>query len=279
MPLWLFGYSFVNERSVKMKNRNNIILSTKDLSIGYRSRKEKLVIASGLDLGLYQGEMVSLMGINGIGKSTLLRTLTGVQKEISGKILIQGKELRSMQPNEIAKKISVVLTERIPSNNLTVYELIALGRQPYTNWLGSLSVKDKEQISFAIEQTGLENLLEKKCDSLSDGQLQRVMICRALAQNTEIIFLDEPTAHLDIQHKIEIFKILSNLAHQLGKSILISTHEIQFGVQMSDQLWLMTRDGILSGTPDEMIENNSINKIFDTGQIKFDKDYRQFRII
>lgn len=262
-----------------MKNRNNIILSTKDLSIGYRSRKEKLVIASGLDLGLYQGEMVSLMGINGIGKSTLLRTLTGVQKEISGKILIQGKELRSMQPNEIAKKISVVLTERIPSNNLTVYELIALGRQPYTNWLGSLSVKDKEQISFAIEQTGLENLLEKKCDSLSDGQLQRVMICRALAQNTEIIFLDEPTAHLDIQHKIEIFKILSNLAHQLGKSILISTHEIQFGVQMSDQLWLMTRDGILSGTPDEMIENNSINKIFDTGQIKFDKDYRQFRII
>jgi len=262
-----------------MAGRKDIILSTKDLSIGYRSRKEKLYIASGLNLELHQGEMVCLMGINGIGKSTLLRTITGVQKELSGEIFIQGKDLRSLEPNEIAKKISVVLTERIPSNNLTVYELIALGRQPYTNWLGSLSAKDKEQISFAIEQTGLENLLDKKCDTLSDGQLQRVMICRALAQNTEIIFLDEPTAHLDIQHKIEIFKILANLAHQLGKSILISTHEIQFGVQMSDKLWLMTREGIIAGTPDEMIQSNNINKIFDTDQIRFDKDYKQFRII
>lgn len=262
-----------------MAEKRTNILSTKDLSIGYRLRSEKLVIASDLDLELHRGELVCLMGINGIGKSTLLRTITGVQKEISGKILIQDKDLKTLSPNEIAKKISVVLTERIPSSNLTVYELIALGRQPYTNWLGSLSAEDKEQINFAVEQTGLEDLLNKKCDALSDGQLQRVMICRALAQNTEIIFLDEPTAHLDIQHKIEIFKILANLAHQLGKSILISTHEIQFGLQMSDKLWLMTRDGILSGTPDEMIQSNNINKIFDTDQIRFDKDYKQFRII
>jgi iron complex transport system ATP-binding protein len=262
-----------------MAEKKDIVLSTKDLSIGYRSRTENNIIATDLNLNLYRGEMVSLMGINGIGKSTLLRTITGVQKELSGKILIQDKDLKHLPPNEIAKKISVVLTERIPSNNLTVYELIALGRQPYTNWLGSLSGKDKEQISFAIEQTGLKDLLNKRCDALSDGQLQRVMICRALAQNTEIIFLDEPTAHLDIQHKIEIFKILAELAHKLGKSILISTHEIQFGLQMSDKLWLMTRDGILSGTPDEMIQSNNINKIFDTDQIKFDKDYRQFRII
>ncbi len=259
-------------------NQNIKILQTKDLSIGYQTKKGKLVLTNNLNLSLIEGELVCLMGKNGIGKSTLLRTLTKVQDELSGKILIKNKVLQHYKPEELAKTISVVLTERIPQNNLTVYELIALGRQPYTNWIGTLSKADKAQINFAIKQTGLEDLIDKRCDELSDGQMQRVMICRALSQNTDIIILDEPTAHLDIQHKIEMFKLLESLAHNLQKTILISTHEIQFGIQMADKLWLMTDKGILQGTPKYLIENDQINDLFDTNYVHFDKDSMQFEI-
>ncbi|MEN8125477.1 MAG: ABC transporter ATP-binding protein [Bacteroidota bacterium] len=259
-------------------DQNNKILKTKDLSIGYQTKKEKLVLANNLNLSLTKGELVCLMGKNGIGKSTLLRTLTKVQNELSGEILILDKYLHQYKPDELAKIIGVVLTERIPQSNLTVYELIALGRQPYTNWIGTLSDRDKEQIKFSIIQTGLEDLVNKRCDELSDGQMQRVMICRALSQNTDIIILDEPTAHLDIQHKIEMFKLLKSLAHEIQKTILISTHEIQFGLQMADKLWLMTENGILQGAPKDLIENDQINQLFDTSYVHFDKNLMQFEI-
>ncbi|MEN8186668.1 MAG: ABC transporter ATP-binding protein [Bacteroidota bacterium] len=259
-------------------DKKNTILHSDDLTIGYHSKKQDLVLAKDLNLSLSQGELVCLMGKNGIGKSTLLRTITKVQEQLSGEVFIENDSLNSLNYNELARKISLVLTERIPSSNLTVYELIALGRQPYTNWIGTLTDKDKEQINFAIEQLGIEDLLSKKCDELSDGQLQRVMICRALSQNTDIIILDEPTAHLDIQHKIETFKILKNLAHNLNKSILISTHEIQLGLQTADKLWLMTRSGILEGSPEEMIKKDQINKLFDSKLVHFDKNSLQFSI-
>jgi iron complex transport system ATP-binding protein len=174
--------------------------------------------------------------------------------------------------------MSIVLTERIPPSNLTVYELIALGRQPYTNWLGTLTKDDREQIELAMKHTDLYDLMYKRSDELSDGQLQRVMICRALAQNTDLILLDEPTAHLDIQHKIETFQLLKNLAHQLQKSILISTHEIQLALQMGDILWLMTEKEVLSGKPKELIDNNNINQLFDSNTIYFDKEKSQFLV-
>jgi len=256
----------------------NHILSAKNLSIGYTSKKKKTVISSNLNLELHRGELVCLLGKNGIGKSTLLRTLTKVQQKISGEIRLQGQILESYTSNELAKQMSIVLTEKIPQSNLTVYELIALGRQPYTNWLGTLTMEDKNQIRLALDHTGLGDLLHKRSDELSDGQLQRVMICRALAQNTDIIILDEPTAHLDIQHKIETFQLLKDLAHQLNKSILISSHEIQLALQMGDVLWLMNEREILSGKPKTLIENNKINLLFDTDAIYFDKEKSQFLI-
>ena len=261
-----------------MKIKNNI-LETENLSIGYRSKKKTTVIAKDLNIKLYKGELVCLLGKNGIGKSTLLRTLTKVQPNLSGQITIENKNLKQIHLNELAKNISLVLTEKIPPSNLSVYELIALGRQPYTNWIGTLTKEDSKQINFAIEQMQLHNLIDHRCDELSDGQLQRVMICRALAQNTNIIILDEPTAHLDIQFKMETFQILKNLAKQLHKTILISTHEIQLALQMADTLWLMTNNDFIVGKPKTLIENNNINQLFDSNTIHFDKISNQFKII
>lgn len=259
--------------------RKNKILETKDLSIGYASKKQKNVIAQDLNLSLQKGDFVCLIGKNGIGKSTLLRTLTKVQPKLTGDIFIQNINLDKIVSNVLAKSISLVLTERIPPSNLTVYEVIALGRQPYTNWLGTLTEIDKKQVELAIEETHLENLINKRCDELSDGQLQRVMICRALAQNTDIIILDEPTAHLDIQHKIETFKLLQKLALKLHKTILVSTHEIQLALQMANFIWIMTDSDLISGKPKTIIESDQINLLFDSKSIFFDKKSNQFLTI
>ncbi len=260
------------------KNSNKSILKTTELSIGYTSGKHQTVVAKDLNVSLHKGELVCLLGKNGIGKSTLLRTLTKVQAKLSGKIFLKNELLENISPNDLAKNISLVLTEKIPPGNLTVYELIALGRQPYTNWLGNLTEEDKIKIDRAIEQTSLKSLLKERCDELSDGQLQRVMICRALAQDTDIIILDEPTAHLDIQHKIETFKLLQQLARQLDKTILISTHEVQLAIQLASHLWLMTDSGIISGNPLTLIENDQINQLFDSKSVIFDKKSNQFMV-
>jgi iron complex transport system ATP-binding protein len=255
---------------------SGIVLSTRDLSIGYQSKRELYEVASSINVSLKKGELACLVGKNGIGKSTLLRTLSKMQPKLNGDILLEGKSIDHFSGTELAKVISVVLTERIPASNLTVYELIALGRQPYTNWIGRLLEEDIQLIEEAIRESDLEKLVHNRCDRLSDGQLQRVMICRALAQHTELIILDEPTAHLDIQHKIETFKILKKIAHELNRAILISSHEIQLATQMADRLWLMTEDKIITGSPSELIASDKINLLFDSNSIYFDKESRQF---
>ncbi len=252
------------------------VLTTKDLSIGYGSKKEIKVIAKHMDLTLNKGELVCLVGKNGIGKSTLLRTLSKMQPRLDGNIFLEDKSIDLFSRNELAKIISLVLTERIPSSNLTVYELIALGRQPYTNWIGKLLEEDLKQIKEAMSQSHLTELMHERCDKLSDGQLQRAMICRALAQNTDLIILDEPTAHLDVQHKMETFKLLKKIAHELNRAILISTHEIQLATQIADELWLMTEEKIIAGTPSALIESDQINLLFDSDFMSFDKETKQF---
>ena len=201
-----------------------------------------------------------------------------MQEPLSGEVLLEGIPLHDLSRNELARKVALVLTEKIPETNLTIFELIALGRQPYTNWIGQLSETDKGRIEHALEAMQLSELAGKRCDQLSDGQLQRAMICRALAQDTPIILLDEPTAHLDVQHKMETFQLLRKLAHELDKSILVSTHEIQTAIQMADELWLMTRNGITVGSPMELIESGQINSLFDSDGIFFDKESMQFKL-
>ena len=258
--------------------KNRHILELSNLSIGYRSKKQRTIIAKDINVAADFGKLVSVLGRNGIGKSTLLRTIAKIQPKIEGDIILNNKNLSNYSSNKLAKKVSLVLTEQIPVGNLTVYELIALGRQPYTNWLGVLTTEDKKQINLAIEKLELENLLDSRCDELSDGQLQRVLICRAVAQDTDLIILDEPTAHLDVQNRMVTFKLLQQLAHELKKTVLISTHEVQLAIHLSDQLWLMTEEGLINGDPKTIVDNDIINKIFDPKIVHFDKKNKQFLV-
>lgn len=256
----------------------HIILELHNLSIGYASKGNQSPIYSDINIKLEKGTFVSMLGENGIGKSTLLRTISKIQAPLSGEIHLDHKPLASLNSNELAKKIALVLTEKLPESNLTVFELVALGRQPYTNWIGSLSPKDIEIVNKSLKLTSTEHLAQRKFYQLSDGQLQRVLIARALAQETEIIILDEPTAHLDIRHKLETFELLKYLALQLNKTVIISTHEIHTAIQHADELWLMTNDGCITGKTQQLVESKTIEKLFSHEGITFDQNSLQFSL-
>ena len=221
---------------------------------------------------------MGLVGANGIGKSTLLRTLTNVQKPLEGTIFINSKSLLEYEPVELAKQLSLVLTEPIASKNLSVFELVALGRQPYTNWVGNLSQVDMDIINKALQQANIEALKTKKCFELSDGQLQKVMIARALAQDTDLIILDEPTTHLDMYHKAYILKLLQKLAKENGKTILFSSHEIDLSIQLCDAMIVMAKDNVVSGQPCDLIEKGIFNSLFPEDLIVFDEKSGSFRV-
>jgi len=254
----------------------NHILKIENLSIGYVSKKKKTFVAQNINIQQEKGKLVCLLGKNGIGKSTLLRTISKMQQKLNGDIYIQNKEIDTFSALELSKLISTVLTEKIPPNNLTVYELIALGRQPYTNWIGTLTQEDKQKIDEAIEQTKLTEISTKRIDELSDGQYQKVMIARALAQDTEIILFDEPTAHLDIHHKLETFKLLQYLTQKLDKTIIISTHEVQLAIQKADILWLFLDNQLIYGETDKLIKNDNLQELFSSELVSFDKELKQF---
>jgi len=257
----------------------HIVLNTNNLSIGYIAKKKRTIVASEINIELHQGELIGLVGANGIGKSTLIRTLTRVQKPISGDILIKSKSIDGYSALELAKSMSLVLTEHSFSKNLTVFELIALGRQPYTNWIGNLSIDDKNIVQRVMQQTSIESLQHKKCYELSDGQLQKVMIARALAQDTSLIILDEPTTHLDMYHKAYILNLLKTLANTTNKTILFSSHEIDLAIQLCDKLIVMTDSEVIAGSPEELINNGSFNTLFPEDLIVFDNDSHSFKII
>lgn len=218
------------------------------------------------------------MGINGIGKSTLLRTLGRVQPALSGTILLNGIPLERYSNLKLASEISVVLTEGIASKNLTVSELVSLGRQPYTNWIGTLRQEDIRIIQSAMEMVGLNELQHKKCYELSDGQLQKVMIARALAQDTSIILMDEPTSHLDLYHKVQILKLLRHIAHETGKAILFTTHEIEIAIQLCDKMLILEGDHNTFGQPCELIQNKSFEALFPSDTITFDARSGSFKV-
>ncbi|GAA4900652.1 ABC transporter ATP-binding protein [Flaviramulus aquimarinus] len=261
-----------------LEKNKHIILKTNDLSIGYASKKAKTVVATNINIELKKGELVGLIGANGIGKSTLLRTLTQIQNPLRGSILLNEKNILDYNPIDLAKVMSLVLTEQITSKNLSVFELVALGRQPYTNWVGNLSGKDIKIVDNALNQTNLSDLKNKKCFELSDGQLQKVMIARALAQDTDLIILDEPTTHLDMYHKAYILKLLQRLAKETNKTILFSSHEIDLAIQLCDNLIVMTNDTVLSDEPCNLIENGVFETLFPKDLIGFDKKTGSFRV-
>jgi len=239
------------------------ILTTQNLSIGYSKKGKTDVIQSGLDLQLRAGELVCLIGPNGSGKSTLLRTLTGLQKPLEGKTLIDGKDIAFIKQHEKALKLALVLTERVDIENTTVYNLVSLGRHPHSDWWGNVTDQEDTIIREAITMVHMDHKMHQNINELSDGERQRAMIAKALAQDTAIIMLDEPTAHLDLPNRVEIMLLLHKLAHTTQKAILLSTHELDLALQAADRIWLISTDhGVECGVPEDMVFNGSFNRAF-----------------
>ena len=255
---------------------NEIILKFDSLAIGYRTKKEVKIISEDITIELQKSKLIALVGINGIGKSTLLKTITGIQKPIDGTVYLNKKNIADYSANDLAQQMSVVLTEHLPPSNLTVFELVALGRQPYTNWLGTLNSEDIDKVNEAIRLTQIEHLVQKKHFEISDGQLQKVLIARALAQDTPLIILDEPTTHLDLLHKFTLLQLLQKLTKDTQKCILFSTHDIDLAIQLCDEMIVMTPEKTVQSTPCELIENGTFNTIFHDKSIGFDKEKGKF---
>jgi iron complex transport system ATP-binding protein len=256
----------------------NIVLKTENLTIGYQSKKAQTIVASNIDIAIEKGKLITILGKNGIGKSTLLRTISKVQEPLNGSVFINKKNIKNYTNKELSSALSLVLTERLPESQITVFELVALGRQPYTNWIDKLSDLDLEKIYWAIEQTEIQHLKEKFFYELSDGQLQRVLIARALAQDTDIIILDEPTAHLDLHHTIKIFSLLKKLVDETSKTILMSSHEVNLCIQFANEIILFTDDKVHTGTPDQLIKQNAFDDLFPKDIVKFNRKLQQFII-
>lgn len=256
----------------------HIIFEARELSVGYPKKGGDSVIAEAINFSVKKGELVGLVGANGIGKSTLLRTLAGMQKALKGNILLNGKDLSEYSSFQLATQLSVVLTEAPASKNLSVLEMISLGRQPYTNWIGSLSEADKKAIDFALEATEATSLAHRKCFELSDGQMQRVAIARALAQDTPIIILDEPTTHLDIYHRAYVLKLLKKLASETKKTILFSTHEIDLAIQLTEKMLVMAKNETYFDEPCKLIEAGRFDALFPKETIDFDGKTGRFTI-
>ncbi len=256
------------------------LLKTKDLLVGYKAGSERQKCVAGpIDAEIHAGELICLLGPNGAGKSTLLRTVAGLQRSLNGIVELDGENVFKLRPDQIAKKISLVLTDSVRSANLDVYSLVSLGRYPYSGWLGTLSTEDKKIIQWAIESTHVEKFLNRKVSQLSDGECQKVMLARALAQNTPLIILDEPTAHLDLPSRIELMRLLHQLARKTNKGILISTHELDLALQVADKIWLLKKDGSLeAGSPEELVLNGTFESAFDKAGVMFDKTTGTFNI-
>ena len=248
------------------------ILHTANLSVGYKGR----TVLSSLNLNLNKGQLTCLLGPNGSGKSTLIRTLAGIQKPLLGMVTLQGKSLREVSPKTLAKQLSLVLTDRITPGNLTVYGLVSLGRFPYTTWMGSLTGEDKDVIQWALEITGTMQFANRHIGELSDGEKQKVMIARALAQQTDLIILDEPTAHLDSPNRIEIFHLLRELVSSGHRAILISTHDIDTAIANADKLWLVANQSISQGTPEDLVLDGRLEKAFTKEGLSFNYSLGRF---
>lgn len=246
------------------------VLSTQNLNIGYKTKNTTDIIQQELQLELQPGQLVCLIGPNGAGKSTLLRTLAGLQKPISGKVLIDNVDINKISQRNKALQIALVLTDRVSIDNATVEELVGFGRHPHSNWWGNKSEEDIQFIREAIEMVHLKHKTDRNINDLSDGERQRVMIAKALAQDTPVIMLDEPTAHLDLPNRVEILLLLHKLAHKTGKAILLSTHELDIALQAADCIWLMTKEnGVECGVPEDLVFNGSFSRAFESKSYYF----------
>ena len=256
-------------------------LSCAGLSIGYRQNaKLTTVVAKNLDLDLFHGEVVCLVGPNGAGKSTLLRTLTGLQHPIEGVVYVDGKDLKTLDIKARARRIGVVLTERINVGILPAFDLVSLGRHPHTDWTGRLTDEDISVVEWALEAVGASELSNRNVNELSDGELQKIMIARALAQEPTIIVLDEPTAFLDLPRRVEVMGLLKRLARSTDRAVLLSTHDLDLAIRASDRMWLMDSAGtVQSGAPEDLILQGGLEQVFASEGVAFDDEHGSFHLV
>ena len=249
---------------------NNETIRLSNLCIGYRSKNGTRVVAAGINATIRSGELTCLLGANGVGKSTLLRTLSAFQPKLDGEIMMRSQEISSFTDKELSRMIGVVLTEKPDIRNMTVRELVALGRSPYTGFWGTLHDDDWQVVDEAISIIRIEALQDRMIHTLSDGERQKVMIAKALAQQTPVIYLDEPTAFLDFPSKVEMMQLLRRLAREQQKTIFLSTHDFELALQVADTLWLMETDGLSVGTPREMADSGALARYVERPGITFD---------
>ena len=254
-----------------MNKNREITIHIDSLSIGYPDKSGTKIVADGICADIRGGELTCLLGANGVGKSTLLRTLSAFQPKLGGNIYIDGREIGDYTDKQLSRLISVVLTEKCDIRNMYVSELVGLGRSPYTGFWGTLSAEDREIVRQSIELVGIAHLDGRMVHTLSDGERQKVMIAKALAQQTPVIILDEPTAFLDFPSKVEMMQLLHRLSRQTGKTIFLSTHDLELALQIADKVWLMDRQsGVTVGTPEDLSLDGSLGSFFARKGLVFD---------
>lgn len=254
----------------------SIAVRLEDVTTGYASARERVEVSRGLTATLPAGRLTCLLGRNGAGKSTLLRTLAAFQRPLAGRIMLGDTDLAEYTPSGLARKIGVVLTDRIQARELTVGELVALGRAPYTDTWGRMDAADREAVSRAMEMAGVTRMASRRVSSLSDGERQRAMIAKALAQETPVILLDEPTAFLDYPAKVEMMMLLGRLAAEGGRTVMLSTHDVELALQTCDHVWLLDRErGLTEGSPAEI----DLGEAFGSPNLTYDRAERRFRVL
>ena len=222
--------------------------------------------------------MACLLGSNGVGKSTVLRTLAGFQPPLAGNVMLDGQDLSSLSAAERSKSVAVVLTERVEVPYMRVTDMVGMGRQPYTGFFGGLSKEDRRIVGEAIEMVGIESLADRTIDTLSDGERQKAMLAKALAQQTPVILLDEPTAFLDFHAKVATLRLMLRLAHETSKTILLSTHDVEMAIQLSDLLWIVQDGKIQSGPTEQLTFDGTLGRFLQAEGISYDARQRTLKI-
>ena len=251
------------------------MIQLRDITLGFGSR----TLIEGATARFECGRMVALLGRNGTGKSTLLRAIASLGELRSGDIAIDGRSLAEYTSTELARKIAFVNTERIDVEALTAYDLVSIGRSPYTGWSGRLTADDRAIVERAMQIAGVESMAKRRVETLSDGEAQRVMIARALAQDTPVILLDEPTAFLDLPNRYELCTLLGRLAREEGKCIIFSTHELDIALSLADSIALVDTPRLVHLTTEEMISSGNIERLFNGSYAAFDAESRSIRIL
>lgn len=263
--------------AVMQCSRGSVAVSLADATIGYRNGKQLIPVVADINASLYTGEVVALIGANGAGKSTLLRTLSAFQQPLSGKVMYAVGDGAVLSAQELARFVSIVLTDN-SSMTLSVAELVALGRTPYTNFLGQLTAADKAVVTAAMERMGVQHLAGRQADTLSDGERQKCMIAKAIAQETPLMLLDEPTAFLDFRSKVQLFRTLRSLAQESGKAVLVSTHDIEMALRFAHRLWLIDGKTLHEGSAAALAGKGLLQRFIDGDGIMYDKENGRIEI-